>query len=103
MVFLNGHPLNVDRTTSFEPGTPENPEVPSWGPNGTAAFYQGMSLAVTRMLYVCQNQNGLQATFRFEMCFCYRIPAPVVPGVPTKTRLESSIKNSPLFSVVAVR
>ena len=26
----------------------------------------------------------------FDMCFCYRIPAPLVPGVPTKTRLESS-------------
>ena len=25
--------------------------------------------------------------------FCYRIPAPLVPGVPTKTRLESSIKK----------
>ena len=27
------------------------------------------------------------------MCFCYRIPAPLVLGVPTKTRLESSMKK----------
>lgn len=41
MVFLNGKPLNVDRTVSFEPGSTDNPEDPSWGPNGTAAFYGG--------------------------------------------------------------
>ena len=40
---------------------------------------------------IYSNQNGLQATSEFEMCFCYvyRIPAPNVPGVPIRTRLES--------------
>ena len=36
-----------------------------------------------------KNLNGLQATFVFEICFCYPIPAPLVPGPPTKTRLHT--------------
>ena len=33
--------------------------------------------------------------------FCHRMPAPKVPGVPTKTRLESSIKKfKPYFIYV---
>ena len=33
-------------------------------------------------------------TSGFEMlCVCYRIPAPLVPGVPTNTRLECSIQR----------
>ena len=28
------------------------------------------------------------------MCFCYRIPAPKVPGVPTKVRLEKRLESS---------
>ena len=36
-------------------------------------------------------QNGAKSGF--EMCFCYRIPAPWVPGVPTKTRHESRIQK----------
>ena len=35
----------------------------------------------------------MQATSEFEMYFCYRIPAPLVPGVPNKPRLDSSIKK----------
>ena len=27
------------------------------------------------------------------MCFCYRTPVPLVPGVPTKTRLECRLKT----------
>ena len=34
-----------------------------------------------------RNQNG--APSGFELCFCYRIPAPSVLDYPTKTRLES--------------
>ena len=40
--------------------------------------------------YKSQTINQNSATSGFEMCICYRIPAPNVPGVPTKTRLESS-------------
>ena len=39
------------------------------------------------------HQIGLQAMSAFEMCFGYRIPAPRILGVPTKTRLKSSIKT----------
>ena len=40
-VFLNGQPLNVDRTPFFDVGTRENPVDPAvWG-NGTGAFYTG--------------------------------------------------------------
>ena len=36
-------------------------------------------------------QNGTNSGF--ETCFCYRVPAPLAPGVPTKPRLESSVKK----------
>ena len=34
-------------------------------------------------------QNGSHATSGFEMYFCYRTLVPLVPGVPTKTRLNT--------------
>ena len=42
------------------------------------------------------NQNGLQVASGFKRiasAVFYRIPAPFVPGIPNKTRLESSIKR----------
>ena len=33
------------------------------------------------------------------MCFCYRIPAPLMQGVPTKTRFQSSMKNFKLHAM----
>ena len=44
------------------------------------------------------HHSGLQATSRDEMCVCYVywIPAPWVPGVPTKTRFQSSTPNRSL-------
>ena len=36
-----------------------------------------------------KKKNG--ATSGFEMWFWYRIPAPLAPGVPTKTRFESRL------------
>ena len=46
---------------------------------------------------MCTHQNG--AASGFEMGFCYRIPAPKVPGVPTKTRLESRLKKFKLHAI----
>ena len=39
------------------------------------------------------NQDGLQSNVWIRDVFYDRIPAPLVLGVPTKTRLESSIPN----------
>ena len=44
------------------------------------------------------NQNG--TTSGFEIWFCYRIPAPYVPRVPTKTRLESRFWNKRSFNPI---
>ena len=45
----------------------------------------------------CQSITHYKSKWRSNIwirdVFCYRIPAPLVPGVPTKTRLESSIKK----------
>ena len=38
------------------------------------------------------NYKSNSATSGFQMCFCYLIPVPVVPRVPTNTRRESSIR-----------
>ena len=37
--------------------------------------------------------RGPRSIIGCEMCFCYRIPAHWVPGLPTKTRVESSTKK----------
>ena len=40
-MFLNGRPLLVDRTSSFEPCTADNPGTAASCANGTAGFYTG--------------------------------------------------------------
>lgn len=40
-MFLNGLPLLVDRTSSFEPCTVDNPGTATFCANGTAGFYSG--------------------------------------------------------------
>ena len=40
-----------------------------------------------------QYQNGAASGFEMYFCYFYRIPAPLMPGVPTKTRLESRFCN----------
>jgi beta-galactosidase/beta-glucuronidase len=40
-MFLNGAPLPVDRTSSFEPCTPDNPGTAVFCANGTEEFYTG--------------------------------------------------------------
>ena len=46
---------------------------------------------LAQLSHACMYQNG--ATSGFEMCLCYQTPVPLVPGVPTKKRIESSCKE----------
>ena len=57
-------------------------------------------LYILDLIYYTMNQNDVQATSGVDVWVCYfdRIPPPLVQGVPTKTRLESSIKKSRFIS-----
>ena len=77
------------QTTRQQPGRWGCWVIPSAGCGG-----QSITHCITSIFFYFQNG----ANSGFEVCFCYRIRAPLVPGVPTKTRLESSImKFDPHF------
>ena len=58
-VFLNGQPLDVDRTSSFEPCTVDNPGTPPTCANGTAGFHSGHWEGYTGFTLRIDNQSSV--------------------------------------------
>ena len=83
-----GHEAREPATVVVLNAAPAPPLFPGGGADSsnTGGTGAGQSIHII-------NQKMAQATSGFEMCFCYRIPLPLVPVVPTKTRLEWGFCN----------